>query len=247
MADHIKSTRHSHPCSLNLCLSILDTKYDRPRTSLISAETAVFCVTAELAAVRTSAILRKHVDVLHVTRQRVHRWPQGTCRERSRSKGASADSSCEATRFWHCQKHQKARKLCGVLCCLYGQRLDTLHERNHEALAWYPKLLHTKSWSRLNRWCRATRPCVAGRDVSRQGPELVEICKSFESVTHQDVSKYDCPETTSTCFCMCVTDLFQHFVHIKHCVGAGKSRITPAPIARIRLSAEYNITLVRFL
>ena len=67
MADHIKSTRHSHPCSLNLCLSILNTKYDRPRTSLISAETAVFCITAELAAVRTSAILRKHVDVLHVT------------------------------------------------------------------------------------------------------------------------------------------------------------------------------------
>ena len=74
--------------------------------------------------------------------------------------------------------------------------------------------------------------------LGRQGPELVEICKSFESVTHHDVSKYDCRETTSTCFCMCVSDLFQHFVHIQHCVGAGESSITLAPTVCIRTPAE---------
>lgn len=75
---------------------------------------------------------------------------------------------------------------------------------------------------------------LGGRFRSRQGPELVEICKSFESVTHQDVSKYDCPETTSTCFCMCVSDLFQHFVHIQRCFGVGVSTITPDRTERTR-------------
>lgn len=82
-------------------------------------------------------------------------------------------------------------------CCLNGQRLDTLQERNHEALAWCSifctRSLGPGSTDGAAQPGRTLLDGTLGRTrASRQEPKLVEICKSFESVTHHDVSKYDC-------------------------------------------------------
>ena len=116
---------------------------------------------------------------------------------RSRSKDAFADSSCAATGSCHCQKYNKARRPSGISCCLNGQRLDTLHERHHEANAWCPifctRNLGSGSTDGAAQPDRTLLDGTLGRTrTSRQEPELVEICESFESVTHHDVSKYDC-------------------------------------------------------
>ncbi len=74
--------------------------------------------------------------------------------------------------------------------------------------------------------------------LSRQGPEVVEICKSFESVTHHDVSKYDCLETTSTCFCMCVSDYSSTLCTFSTALALERPEITPALTACIRVCAE---------
>lgn len=69
-----------------------------------------------------------------------------------------------------------------------------------------------------------------------QGTDLVEIGKSFETVTHHDVSKHDCLETT---IIACVSLTYpRHLVHIQHCVGAGESSVTPAPAVCTGLPAE---------